>query len=96
LATLAVGYADGYSRRLGNRGRALVGGRRCPVAGRVTMNLTVVDLGPDGHALPGDEAVLLGTQGGESIRAHELAAWADTIGYEILTSIRTPDRRQKD
>jgi len=92
LATIDVGYADGYSRRLSNRGIVLVGGRRCPIAGRVTMNLTVVDLGRDSQAKEGDEVVLIGAQGAASVWADELARWCDTIPYEILVNIRTDVR----
>lgn len=88
IATLDAGYADGYPRLLSNIGCVLVGGRRVPIAGRVTMNLTVVDLGPDAEVAPGDEAVLLGEQGGDGIWADELAVLAQTIPYEILTNIR--------
>jgi alanine racemase len=93
IATLDVGYADGYPRLLSNRGVVLVGGRRVPVAGRVTMNLTTVDVGPEARVAAGDEAVLLGTQGGEAIWADELADRARTISYEILTNIRASARR---
>ncbi len=91
LATLDVGYADGYTRRLSNKGSVLIGGRRRKIAGRVTMNLIVVDLGLDHSVQPGDEAVLLGQQGEEAIWADELASLAGTIPYEILTSIRVGD-----
>ena len=87
LATLAAGYADGYHRALGNRGFVLIGGRRCPVVGRVSMNWITVDCGPDAAVRTGDEAVLIGAQGGEAIWADELARLAKTIPYEILTSI---------
>ena len=87
IATLAVGYADGYNRRLSNRGNVLIGGRRCAVVGRVSMNWITVDLGPDASVAVGDEAVLLGEQGDESIWANELSAICQTIPYEILTSI---------
>lgn len=91
VAILDVGYADGYPRLLSNRGEVLLGGRRASVLGRVSMNFTAVEAGSDTR--PGDEAVLLGSQGGESLWADELAGWADTIRYEILTNIRTNDRR---
>ena len=93
IATLDAGYADGYHRSLSNRGIVLVGGRRCPVIGRVTMNFIMVDLGPEHHARTGDEAVLAGEQESASIWADELAELAGTIPYEILTSIRSTDRR---
>ena len=87
IATLPVGYADGYPRLLSNRGQALVGGKRAPLAGRVCMDLTMLDVTDIGKIQQGDEVVLLGAQGNESISADEMAAWADTISYEILTSI---------
>ena len=93
LGTVDVGYADGFSRILSNRGFILAGGRRCPVAGRVTMNYIVADLGPNSPAREGDEVVLIGRQGGEAIWADEIAAWRGTIAYEVLTNISTRDRR---
>jgi alanine racemase len=87
IATLPIGYADGYSRLLSNRGQALVGGKRAPVAGRVCMDLTMLDVTDIGKTQQGDEVVLLGTQENDAISADEMAAWADTISYEILTSI---------
>ena len=93
VAVIDAGYADGFSRLLSNRGAVLIGGRRCPVIGRVTMNLTIVDLGPNGQAREGDEVVLMGTQSNESIWGDEMAAARDTIAYEVLTNIRTADRR---
>jgi len=92
IATIDAGYADGYFRLLSNRGEVIIGGRRRPVAGRVTMNLVTVDVGTEGDVKAGDEVVLLGEQGEASVWADELADWADTIPYEILTGIRT-DRR---
>lgn len=92
IATLPVGYADGYKRALSNRSAVLVRGRRAPVVGRVTMDLTMADVTDIAGVQPGDEVVLLGPQGGDTISAEEMAGWADTISYEILTSIspRTP------
>jgi alanine racemase len=87
IATLPIGYADGYSRLLSNRGQALVGGKRAPVAGRVCMDLTMLDVTDIAKIQQGDEVVLLGTQENETISADEMAAWANTISYEILTSI---------
>ncbi len=94
LATLAVGYADGYHRALSNKGFVLVGGCRCPVLGRVSMNWITVDLGPDSAVRAGDEAVLIGEQGGESVWADDLARLAMTIPYEILTSIHPSAERK--
>ena len=87
IATLPIGYADGYPRLLSNRGQGLVGGKRAPVAGRVCMDLTMLDVTDIAKIHQGDEVVLLGTQENETISADEMAAWANTISYEILTSI---------
>jgi len=88
VGVIDVGYADGYSRKLSNAGFVVVGGRRCPVLGRVTMNLTMVDLGMNAEITEGDEVVLIGAQGSASVWADEIARWCDTIPYEILTGIR--------
>jgi len=72
---------------LSNRGEVLVKGNRAPVAGRVCMDLTMVDVTDIAGVQPGDEVVLLGRQGDQEITADELAGWTDTISYEILTSI---------
>ena len=87
IATLPIGYADGYRRAFSNRASVLVRGLRAPVVGRVCMDLCLVDVtGIPGVAI-GDEAVLLGVQGGERITADELAAHAETISYEIFCGI---------
>jgi len=86
IATVPIGYADGYMRALSNIGRVLIRGRRYPVAGTVTMDQLLVDCGDD-PLQPGDEVILFGRQGDQEIRAEEVAAWAGTIGYEILTSV---------
>ena len=87
IATLPLGYADGYHRLLSNRGAVLVRGKRAPVAGRICMDLTMVDVTDIGGVEQGDEVVLLGRQGAETISADEMARWAETISYEIFTSI---------
>ena len=86
IATIPVGYADGYPRALSSRAEVLVGGRRRRVAGVVTMDHIMVDCGDDDVAV-GDEAVLLGRQAEDAILAEELADRADTIGYEIVAGI---------
>lgn len=86
VATIPVGYADGYFRSLGNRAEVLIHGKRFPVAGAVSMDNITVDLG-DAHVHPGDEVVLLGRQGNEEITATELAERAGTISYEVLARI---------
>jgi len=87
IAILPIGYADGYPRLLSNRGEVLVNGKRAPVVGRVCMDLTMIDVTDIGGIRQGDEVVLLGRQGDAEISADEMAAWASTISYEILTSI---------
>lgn len=92
IAVVAAGYADGYPRLLSNRGEAILRGRRVPVAGRVSMDMLTLDVtGLEGVRM-GEEAILLGSEGGESIPAGELASRAETIPYEILCgiSLRVP------
>ena len=87
LALLPVGYADGLNRLLSNRGFVLVRGQRASIAGRVSMELTIVDVTDIPEVDIGDEAVLIGTQGADAITAYEHADLADTIPYEILCNI---------
>jgi alanine racemase len=86
IATVPIGYADGYLRALSNRGHVLIRGRRHPVAGIVTMDQVMVDCGdePIGR---GDEVVLIGDQGHDRITAEEVAGWAGTIPYEIVCAV---------
>ncbi|OIQ52755.1 alanine racemase [Neomoorella thermoacetica] len=85
IATVAVGYADGYRRSLSNRGWVLVQGKKAPVVGRVCMDQLMIRL--EEEVATGSEVILLGRQGEETIMADEIASWLDTISYEILTSI---------
>lgn len=87
IATLGIGYADGLPRAASNRGEALVRGRRAPIAGRVSMDLTTIDITAIPEAGPGDVAVLIGRQGGDAIGADALAVAAGTIPWEILARI---------
>ena len=87
VVTLPVGYGDGYLRSLSNRAQVVLRGRRHPVVGRVTMDATMVDIGPEGTGYNGDPVLLIGRQGEAEVRVEELAKWADTIPYEILTAI---------
>ncbi|OGS01093.1 MAG: alanine racemase [Elusimicrobia bacterium RBG_16_66_12] len=87
VATLPIGYGDGYSRALSNRAEVLIGGRRCPVVGRVTMDQTMVDVTGAPRSRVGDDAVLIGAQGGERIEAGELSRLCGTIPYETATAI---------
>ena len=87
VAVIPVGYADGYSRLLSNKAQVLVKGKRVPVIGNISMDLTIVDISQVTGVKVGEEVVLIGKQGGEEIRVEEIAHWMGTIPYEILTSI---------
>ncbi|MEO5364768.1 MAG: alanine racemase [Magnetococcus sp. WYHC-3] len=87
IGILPVGYADGYSRRLGGRGAVLVAGGRAPVVGRVSMDLTAVDLTAFPQVGSGDEVILLGGKGPDALPVEQLADWMDTIPYEVLCGI---------
>jgi alanine racemase len=86
IATVPVGYADGYLRAASGQARILIRERRHPVAGAITMDQVLVDVGDD-PVEPGDEVVVIGRQGDEQIRVEEVGAWAGTIGYEVLTGL---------
>ncbi len=88
IATVPLGYADGVPRRLGEvGGEVLIGGRRRPIAGTVTMDQILVDRGPGASVHAGDDVVLIGSQGEETISADEWAARLGTISYEVLCGI---------
>ncbi len=87
IAAIRIGYGDGYPRALSNRGEVLIDGKRCPIIGRICMDLIVVKLQRSGCYAVGDEVVLIGKQGDEEISVDEIAEKADTIPYEILTRI---------
>jgi alanine racemase len=87
IATIPIGYADGYARLLSNKADVLIRGRRAPVAGRVCMDQVMVDVGRIPGVETGDEAVLIGCQGSEEITADEMAAHIGTISYEVFTRI---------
>ena len=87
IATVPVGYADGYNRLLSSRGYMLVHGKRVPIVGRVCMDLTMLDVGALKDVQIEDEVVVFGQQGNEAVTADELAAILNTINYEIVTSI---------
>lgn len=87
IATIAVGYADGYNRKLSNQGEALINGKRAPVVGRVCMDTIMVDITDIQDVTYKTEVVLLGRQGKEQITADDIANKTGTIPYEVLTSI---------
>lgn len=93
IAVLPIGYADGFSRTFSNNADVLVRRKRAPVAGRVCMDLTMIDVTEIENVKEGDEVVLLGRQGSREITALELAIKAGTIPYEILTTIGNRSRR---
>ena len=85
IVTVPIGYGDGYPRALSNCGEVLIRGQRHPIVGRLCMDQFMVDLGPQGSAYIEDDVVLIGQQGAASLTVEDVAAWAQTIGYEILT-----------
>ena len=87
IATLPVGYADGYNRLLSNRGCVLVRGKRAPVVGRVCMDMTMIDVTDIDNVAVGDEVVLIGAQGDDEITADEMAELLGTINYEVTCAI---------
>lgn len=87
LAVIPVGYADGYSRSLGNRGRVLIRGRSASVVGRVCMNILMADVTDIPDVSVGDEVVLIGRQGEEEVQVEELASLSETINYEFLARL---------
>lgn len=87
IGTLPVGYADGYSRHLSNKGEVLIRGKRARVVGRVCMDMTMIDVTDVPDAAVGDEVVLMGRQGEECISAEMLAGWIGTINYEVVCRV---------
>ena len=87
IATVPVGYADGFNRLLSSRGHMLVHGQRVPIVGRVCMDLTMLDVGGVAGVALEDEVVVFGEQGNEAVTADEIAASLDTINYEVVSTI---------
>lgn len=90
IATIPIGYSNGYCRSLSNKGQVLIRGKRAPVIGIVTMDQIMADIGHIQGVNAGDEVVLIGDQGGERITATEVAKWAGTIAYEVLCKLNVP------
>ena len=93
VAVLPVGYEDGYSRILSNRGEVLIRGQRAPIMGRICMNICMVDVTDISEAAAGDEAVFLGTQGLETITADDIAGKMGSISYEVLCLLGNNNQR---
>ncbi len=87
IAVISVGYADGYSRALSNKGRVLLNGESCPIVGNVCMDMIMVALPSKLNVKVGDDAILIGAQGGNEITVNEIAGLTGTIEYEVMTSI---------
>jgi alanine racemase len=87
IATVAAGYADGFSRHLSNKAEVLIGGARCRVVGRVTMDQIMVDVSTAADVKCGDEVVFIGRQGAAEVTAAEVAGWEETIPWEVLCGI---------
>ena len=87
IAVLPIGYADGYSRKLSNKGCVLIKGRRAPVVGLVCMDMTMVDVTDLPSVRIGDAVTVIGRDGNDAIRADEIAQWSGTIPYEVLCAI---------
>jgi alanine racemase len=97
VGVLPIGYGDGVRRGLTNNGAVLVGGRRYPIVGTVSMDNITIDLGPDTDVSVGDPATLIGSQGSERIACEEVAKRLATINYEVTTAIspRVPRLRAR-
>ncbi|MDE6421773.1 MAG: alanine racemase, partial [Lachnospiraceae bacterium] len=87
VATIPVGYADGYPRSLTGRGSVLIHGKRCPILGRICMDQFMVDVSEVSDAKVGDEVILLGEDRGERITAEELGALSGRFNYELVCDI---------
>ncbi len=96
IGTIPAGYADGFNRLFSNRGRALVDGKSCPIVGRVCMDQSMIDLGPETGARVGDEVVLMGRSGREEIPCEEWAKALGTITYEVTCQINARVERIYD
>ena len=93
IAVIAAGYADGIPHRLGNRGQVIVKGKLAPVVGAVSMDLTTIDVTGCPDLKAGESVTLLGTEGGVSINAQQMAKWAGTISYAVLCGIHARVKR---
>ena len=87
IGVIAAGYGHGMSHRLSNRGEVLLRGTRAPIVGRVTMDMTMIDLSGFDDPASGEEVVIFGSQGGEDISVDDLAEWDGSLNYEVLCRI---------
>lgn len=94
IATVPVGYADGYDRLLSSKGRMLVRGAHAPVVGRVCMDQTMIDVGQIPAAEVGDEVVIIGRRGKAEVSADEIADLTGTINYEVVSTLTARVQRR--
>ena len=94
LAILPIGYSDGLHRSVSNRAEVLIRGQRAPIRGRICMNMCMADISAIEDAEVGDEVVILGSQGAETIDADQIGEWSDTISYEVLCALGNNNQRE--
>ncbi|MBF0133115.1 MAG: alanine racemase [Magnetococcales bacterium] len=94
IAVVAMGYADGLSTRMSNRGYFLIRGQRAPIVGRVSMDMTTVDVSMIPEVMVGDRVVVIGRSGGEEILAEDVACWSEKSNYEILCNLGNRVKRK--
>jgi len=87
IATLPIGYADGYQRAMGPRGKVIINNTLYPIAGRICMDQMMIDIGPDGQAYKGDVVTLVGVSENQEISFFDIADWSDTSIYELMSQI---------
>jgi alanine racemase len=92
IATIGLGYGDGISRQLSNKGKVLINGHICPIVGNVCTDQFMADA-TAANAKTGDEAVIIGKQGEQSITPEDIASWQNSINYEVVTAISRRVRR---
>ncbi len=94
IAVLPIGYSDGLFRTMSNRAEVLIRGQRAPIRGRICMNMCMADISAIENVAVGDEVVILGSQGAESIDADQIGEWSDTISYEVLCALGNNNQRE--
>ncbi len=94
IAVLPIGYSDGLFRSMSNRAEMLIRGQRAPIRGRICMNMCMADVSDIEHVAVGDEVVIMGNQGKDSIDADQIGEWSDTISYEVLCALGNNNQRE--